>query len=147
MNLDDILSEAGAHKTANRVGRGNGSGNGKTSGRGHKGRGQRSGANRRLAYAGGSNPQLARLPKRGFNNANFRKDYQIVNLADLETFDADAVVDAAMLQEAGLIDDSSKLLKILGNGDLSKKLTVKANKFSASAEEKIAKAGGTAETV
>lgn len=147
MKLDDILSQAGKKKARKRVGRGDGSGHGKTSCRGHKGRGQRSGASTRLGYAGGTNPALARLPKRGFNNANFRTDYQIVNIASLEKFDADSRVDAEVMAKAGLIDDANKLVKVLGNGELSKKLTVVASKFSATAAEKIAKAGGATETV
>lgn len=146
MKLDDILSKAGKHKNRKRVGRGDGSGKGKTSTRGHKGRAARSGFSTRLGYAGGSNPALARLPKRGFNNANFATEYQIVNLADLEKkFDNDARVDAESLFNAGLIQDSTKLVKVLANGELKKKLNVVASKFSAVASEKIEKAGGSVE--
>ena len=148
MNLNEILSAAGKSKSRKRVGRGTGSGHGKTSGRGHKGLGSRSGSGKRLGYEGGQNPVIARMPKSGFNNANFRKDYQIVNLSQLETcFEAGSKVDAESLVEARLIDDSAKPVKVLGNGAVTKKLTVMATKFSVSAAEKIAAAGGSAETV
>ena len=147
MNLDEILSSAGKHKARRRVGRGNGSGYGKTSGRGHRGYGQRAGSNAQLGFEGGQNPMLARIPKRGFSNVQFRKEYQVVNVSLLEQFDADSRVDAAALAEARLIDDPARPVKILGNGELTKKLTVAANKFSSSAAEKIAKAGGSVEQV
>jgi large subunit ribosomal protein L15 len=147
MKLGEILKEAGRNKRRKRVGRGNGSGHGKTSCRGHKGRGQRSGVGKRMGYEGGQNPAVARLPKRGFTNFHFRKDYQIVNVGDLEFLDDDTRVDAELLKAAGLIDDPTKMVKILGNGELKTKLTVAASKFSASASEKIAQAGGTVEVV
>jgi len=148
MRLDDVLHAAGRHKARKRVGRGNGSGHGKTSGRGHRGYGQRSGSKKRYGFEGGQNPMLSRIPKRGFSNANFRKEYQIVNVAALEErFEADGRVDAEALKAARLIDDAAKPVKVLGRGELSKKLTVVADKFSASAAEKIAKAGGAAEHV
>jgi large subunit ribosomal protein L15 len=147
MKLDEILHKAGRYKATKRLGRGKGSGQGKTSGRGHKGMGARAGARKRLGYEGGQNPVLARIPKRGFTNAPFRKEYQIINVVDLECFDAGSAVDAAALLEAGLIDDDTKLVKVLGNGDLKRKLTVTADRFSASAREKITKAGGTAQPV
>jgi large subunit ribosomal protein L15 len=147
MNLDDILSSVGKHKARRRIGRGNGSGYGKTSGRGHRGYGQRSGSNSQLGFEGGQNPILARIPKRGFSNFHFRKEYQIVNVSSLEQFDAGSRVDATMLAEARLIADPAKLVKVLGNGELTRKLTVVANKFSSSAAEKIAKAGGSVEEV
>ena len=145
MNLDEILTAAGRHKPRKRIGRGDGSGHGKTSGRGHKGAGSRAGYKRRLGYAGGSNPILARIPKQGFSNVQFRKEYQIVNVRSLERFDDGDRVDASALAQARLIDDASKPVKILGNGDLTKKLTVVAAKFSAVAAEKIAKTGGSTE--
>ena len=145
MKLDEILSATGKKKARQRVGRGTGSGHGKTSGRGHKGAAARSGYSRRLGFEGGQNPVLARLPKRGFNNANFRKEYQIVNLAALDRFDDGARVDPAALAEAGLIRDAQEPVKVLGNGELSKKLTVVAGKFSANAAQKIEQAGGTVE--
>ena len=144
MRLDEIISEAGKSKSRRRLGRGNGSGHGKTAGRGHKGRGQHAGTVKRLGYEGGQNPAIARLPKRGFNNARFRTDYQIVNVADLERFDGGACVDAEAMAAAGLIDEPGDLVKILGNGELTKKLTVVASKFSGAAAEKIVRAGGTA---
>lgn len=148
MNLDDILSQAGKYKKPKRVGRGESSGVGKTSGRGHKGYGARSGAKRRLGYEGGQNPVLARIPKRGFNNANFRKDYQIVNLAELqECFEDGATVNGEALVDAGLIDNAAGRIKILGDGELSKKLNVTAGKFSASAKAAIENADGSVEEV
>ena len=145
MRLDEIMSSAGRSRPRKRIGRGIGSGHGKTSGRGHKGMGSRSGSRRRLGYEGGQNPVLARIPKRGFNNANFRKEFQIVNVANLERFEDGAKVDAKALAEARLIGDRGKPVKVLGNGELTKKLTVVASRFSASAAEKISQAGGTAE--
>jgi large subunit ribosomal protein L15 len=145
MNLDEILSQAGKHKRRKRIGRGNGSGNGKTAGRGEKGYGSRAGAKRQWGFEGGTNPAIARLPKRGFNNAIFRKEYQVVNVSALEAFDSDARVDSQALKQAGLIGDPDRPVKILGHGDLSKKLTVVAQKFSASATEKIQQAGGSVE--
>lgn len=147
MKLDEILSSGGKHKARKRVGRGDASGHGKTSGRGHRGYHQRSGSNKLLGFEGGQNPTLARIPKRGFSNVNFRKEYQIVNVSSLERFEAGCRVDAAALAEAGIIDDPAKLVKILGNGSVDKALTVAASKFSASAAEKIKKAGGTVEEV
>ena len=147
MKLDDILSEAGKKKARRRVGRGHGSGHGKTSGRGHKGAGQRAGTTGRLGFEGGTNPALARIPQRGFNNANFRTEFDVVNICVLDRFEDGATVNAEVLAAANLITDADSLIKILGNGELSKKLTVVANKFSASAVEKITKAGGTTETV
>lgn len=146
MKLDEVLHAAGRHKARKRVGRGKGSGCGKTSGRGHRGYGQRSGSKRMYGFEGGQNPMLSRIPKRGFSNADFRKEYQIVNVASLdERFEAGSRVDAEALKAARLIEDAAKPVKVLGRGELSKELTVVANKFSASAAEKIAKAGGAAE--
>jgi len=147
MKLDEILSGAGKSKSRKRVGRGTGSGRGKTSGRGHKGYGSRSGSRALLGYAGGQNPILARIPKRGFSNAAFRKRFQIVNVAALERFEQGVRVDATLLAEARLIEDAARPVKILGNGELTKKLTVAATEFSASAAEKIARAGGAVENV
>ena len=147
MKLDEILSKAGRHKARKRIGRGTGSGMGKTSGRGHKGYSSRAGARQRLGYEGGAIGTLARIPQRGFNNANFRKEYQIVNVASLAIFDDGATVDGLALEQARLIDDAAKPIKVLGNGEITKKLTVVATKFSASAAKKIADAGGTVEAV
>jgi len=147
MNLDEILCGADRQKRRKRVGRGIGSGCGKTCGRGHKGYGARSGSKALLGYEGGQNPTLARVPKRGFSNARFRKDYQVVNVSLLERFEEGARVDADALEAARIIEDASKPVKILGKGELSRKLTVVASKFSASAAEKITKAGGSVEQV
>jgi large subunit ribosomal protein L15 len=143
MNLDEILHSAGRHKLRTRVGRGTGSGHGKTSGRGHKGMHARAGARRRLKYEGGQNPILARIPKRGFSNAYFRRVFQIVNVCDLERFADGSRVDAGAMEQARLIDDAGKPVKVLGNGQITKKLTVVATNFSQSAAEKIAQVGGT----
>ena len=144
MRLDEILQTAGKHRARKRRGRGLGSGHGKTSCRGTKGYGARAGSKRNYGFEGGQNPVLARIPKRGFNNANFRTEYQIVNLASLEQrFEAGARVDAAALLAARLIGDAAAPVKVLGNGELTKALTVVANKFSKSAAEKIAQAGGS----
>ncbi len=148
MKLDEILSAAGRYKRSKRIGRGTGSGHGKTSGRGHKGYGSRSGAKKRLGYEGGQTPMLSRIPKRGFNNANFRKEYQVVNVAALEEKFANGErVDAETLAAANLISDLDKSVKVLGAGQIKKKLTVVVSKFSASAREKITQAGGTVEEV
>jgi len=145
MNRDEILKAAGKFRPHKRLGRGTGSGQGKTAGRGTKGYGARSGSKTRWGYEGGSNPIIARSPKRGFNNFNFRVEYQVVNISDLEKFDANSTVDAAGLKKANLISDVAMPIKILGSGTLSKSLTVVAACFSKSAAEKIAKAGGKIE--
>ncbi len=148
MKLDEILTAAGAHKRAKRVGRGHGSGNGKTAGRGHKGYGARSGSKRRAVYEGGQNPLLRRIPKRGFNNANFTEEVEIVNVCDLQRlFDDGATVDASTLAERGLIDRTDVTIKLLGRGELSRKLTVSVTRASKSAAEKVAAAGGSLELV
>lgn len=143
MNLDEILSKAGKYKRSRRVGRGTGSGKGKTCGRGHKGYGSRSGAKQRLGYEGGQNPILARFPKRGFSNARFRRTFQLVNVSSLQRFEPGRRVDRQALAEARLIADADRPVKILGDGELTRKLTVVADAFSASAREKIQQAGGT----
>ena len=146
MKLDEILQAAGWHKRRRRVGRGNGSGHGKTSGRGHRGYHQRAGSGRLFGFEGGQNPMLARIPQRGFNNANFRKEYQIINLETLEErFEAGSRVDAEALAAKRLIDDPAKPVKVLGRGELTKRLTVAVSKLSKSAAEKIVQAGGTVE--
>lgn len=143
MKLQEILTAAGKHKRSKRVGRGTGSGKGKTSGRGHKGYGSRSGAKKRLGYEGGQTPAMARLPKIGFNNVMFRKEYQCVNLDSLEQCFKDGdEINASVLAEAGLVRSAKKPVKILGRGELTKKLTVSAEAFSATAKEKITGAGG-----
>jgi large subunit ribosomal protein L15 len=148
MMIHDITSQVGKHKARKRVGRGRASGLGKTSGRGHKGAASRSGYSRRAHFEGGQMTFTRRIPKRGFTNADFRLDYHIVNVQALEArFDAGAEVTPEALVEAGIIRDLKQPLKILGEGDLSKKLTVTANKFSAGAKSKIEAAGGTVNEV
>ncbi len=148
MRIDTLSPAQGATTAAKRLGRGIGSGLGKTSGKGHKGQWARSGGGVRPGFEGGQMPLIRRIPKRGFNN-HFRKVYSIVNLSVLENFEAGAVVDIDALNAKGLIKlvKDGAGLKVLGNGQLSKALTVKANAFSASAKEAIEKAGGTAEQI
>ncbi len=144
MELADITSKAGAHEQRKRVGRGRGSGHGKTCGRGHKGSGQRAGGSIRPLTEGGQMPLFRRIPKRGFSNAPFRTDYDIVNVCDLdELFSNGDEITKQTLVKVGLLRNDRVLVKILGDGDLAKKLTVLADRFSKSAKEKIAAAGGT----
>jgi len=145
MDLSSLRPAPGANKSRKRVGRGPGSGLGKTSGRGHKGKGARSGGNTPPGYEGGQMPLSRRLPKRGFRNP-FRKEYQIINLGTLERFSAGTVIDNAALREAGLIRGDKKV-KILADGELTKALTIKAQAFSGKAREKITALGGTVEVV
>ncbi len=149
MKLNQLSPSEGARQLAYRKGRGAGSGNGKTAGRGHKGQNSRSGGGVRPGFEGGQMPIYRRLPKRGFNNSRFALDYVEINVSDLDRFEDGTVVDAAVLKESGVITlpKVNDGIKILGNGELTKKLTVKANAFTASAKEKISKAGGTAEEV
>ena len=149
MNLTDLKPNEGAKKDGFRVGRGHGSGNGKTSGRGMNGQKSRSGGGVRVGFEGGQMPLYRRMPKRGFNNKRFAPQYIEVNVSDLEKFVDGAEVTAEILAAAGIISlpKVNDGIKILGNGELTKKLTVKATKFTASAKEKIEKAGGTAEEV
>lgn len=143
MDLQTVYSKGKPYQTRRRIGRGTGSGSGKTSGRGHKGRGQRSGASRRAGYEGGQMPLYRRVPKRGFTNARFRTEYTIINVGKFEVFADGATVDFDAVISSGLASMNTRLLKVLGNGDLTKKLTVRAHKFSASAKQKIEAAGGT----
>ncbi len=144
MKLDEILNKAGHNKTSRRLGRG--VRRGKTSGRGHKGAGQRAGRTSMFGYEGGQTSVLSRIPKRGFNNADFEtKPYQIVNVADLDVFNDGDRADAETLAAKHLIRPSGEPVKILAKGDLKKKLTVAAQAFSASAQEKIIQAGGSVE--
>ena len=144
MNITEITRAAGAHRKRKRVGRGESSGMGKTSGRGTKGCGARTGWTLRLLYEGGSLPIFRRLPKRGFSNFHFRTDYQIVNVGDLDaTFDSKGHVTAASLKAAGLIHNADAPIKILGDGTLSKALTIEAERFSKEAVKKVEAAGGT----
>jgi large subunit ribosomal protein L15 len=139
----DITSVAGKNKTRKRLGRGRGTGNGKTCGKGHKGQNSRAGAKRQTLSEGGQMPLFRRLPKRGFSNANFATAYEIVNICQLERFDDGAEIGVTQLLEAGLISQAKSKIKILGNGALTKKLTVSVHKFSKSAQEKISGCGGT----
>ena len=145
MMIHEITEKVGRHKARKRIGRGEGSGYGGTSGRGHKGAGSRAGFKRRASYEGGQLPWFQRFPKRGFSNAAFRKRFHVVNLKVLEErFDADSTIDLATLAEKRIVRDTTLPLKVLGEGELTKKLQVTAKKFSASARKKIEKAGGTA---
>ncbi len=146
MKLHELKPAEGSRRNRKRVGRGIGSGTGKTSGRGHDGQNARSGGGVRLGFEGGQIPLFQRLPKRGFTNIN-RKDYAIVNLDTLNRFEEGTEVTPEMLLETGVISNAKSGIKILGNGTLDKKITVKANKFSASAKEAIEKAGGQTEVV
>jgi len=144
----EISALAGAHKKKTRVGRGESSGKGKTCGRGTKGGGARAGRGPHFGAEGGNMPLFRRLPKRGFNNNYFTQRFSIINLSDLEqNFEAGATVDVASLVVKGLIRDEKLPLKVLGDGELSKKLAVVAGKFSKQAADKIAKAGGTTQTL
>ena len=134
-------------KSRKRIGRGPGSGNGKTSGKGQKGQNSRSGGGVRAGFEGGQLPLFRRLSKRGFNNYNFRTVYSTVNVEDLNRFDNDTVVDIKLLKEARLINKELDGVKVLGNGKLEKKLTVKANAFTRSAIEKINTNGGKTEVI
>ncbi len=148
MKLDEILEKAGKHRYRKRVGRGPGSGHGKTSGRGHKGAKSRSGWKRRAAYEGGQMSLVRRLPKRGFTNAAFRLRYDVVKLWHLDRwFEAGDTVDLATLVERGYVKSRHDRLKILGTGELSKKLTVVAEGVSESARQKIEAAGGQVRVV
>lgn len=142
MNLHTLKPRPGSKHRVKRLGQGESSGKGKTSGKGHKGQKARSGGSIRLGFEGGQMPLIRRLPKRGFNNAAFKKEYAIVNLADLNRFDDGATVDEATLLEAKLIRGKYHGVKILGDGELSRKLTISVDKVSAAAREKIEKAGG-----
>ena len=144
MDLSNLKPAAGAMKKRKRVGRGPGSGLGKTSGRGHKGSGARAGGNIPPGYEGGQMPLSRRLPKRGFHNP-FREEYSIINLGSLERFEAGAVIDLEGFRSTGLVRGRKKKVKILAKGELTKALTIKAHAFSAQAREKITALGGTAE--
>lgn len=146
MKLHELKPAEGSVKEALRKGRGPGSGLGKTAGRGQKGQKSRSGGGVRPGFEGGQMPLVRRLPKRGFTNI-FAKVYSIVNLKDLEVFEENTLVTPELLKEAGLIRKAQDNIKILGDGDLTKKLTVQAHKFSKSAQEKIEALGGKAEVI
>lgn len=146
MKLNDLKATEGARSTKKRIGRGLGSGNGKTSGKGQKGQNSRSGGGVAIGFEGGQTPFFKRMPKRGFTNFT-RKEYAIVNVEDLNKFEDGVTVDFAAVKAAGLAKKELDGLKVLGNGKLEKKLTVKAAKFSASAKKAIEEAGGTAEVL
>jgi large subunit ribosomal protein L15 len=141
MRLHNLI-KSGGRKDRKRVGRGEGGGRGKTSGRGHKGQRSRSGSSLRPGFESGHVPLYRKLPKRGFSNFKFRTEYSIINVGDLDRLEA-GEVDRDVLVRSGLARSSSKLIKILGEGEVTKAFTIKADKFSASAKEKIEKAGGS----
>jgi large subunit ribosomal protein L15 len=148
MMIHEITEKVGRHRARKRIGRGHGSGSGKTAGRGHKGAKSRAGYKRRAYFEGGQMSFVRRMPKRGFSNAQFRQAYHVVNVKRLEeVMDDGADVTVEALAEAGVVRDASLPLKILGEGELTKKLNVTAAKFSASARSKIEAAGGTVQEV
>ena len=146
MKLFELKPGEGSTKDTKRKGRGHGSGNGKTAGRGHKGQKARSGGGVRIGFEGGQMPIYRRLPKRGFTNV-FAKQYAEIKVSDLNKFENGAVVDAAALKEAGIIKKSLDGIKVLGNGDVNVKVTVKAAKFTETAKSKIEAAGGKVEVM
>ncbi|KMY52612.1 50S ribosomal protein L15 [Bacillus sp. FJAT-27231] len=146
MKLHELKPAEGSRKSRNRVGRGTGSGNGKTAGKGHKGQKARSGGGVRLGFEGGQTPLFRRLPKRGFTNIN-RKEYAIVNLDALNRFDEGTEVTPELLIETGVVSSEKAGIKILAKGKVEKKLTVKAHKFSSAAQEAIEAAGGKTEVI
>lgn len=146
MKLHELQPAEGSRKERKRKGRGIGSGNGKTAGKGHKGQNARSGGGVRLGFEGGQTPLFRRLPKRGFTNIN-RKDYAIVNLEALNRFEDGTEVTPALLIETGIVSKEQAGIKILAKGNIERKLTVKAHKFSSTAKEAIEAAGGTTEVI
>ena len=146
MKLHELSPVPGSNLESKRIGRGHGSGNGKTAGKGHKGQKARAGHGQRPGFEGGQMPLQRRLPKRGFNNI-FAEEIIAINLAALEVFEDGTEVTAAALAEKGIIKKADSTVKVLGNGKLTKKLTVKLNAFSASAAKKIEEAGGKAEVI
>ena len=147
MKLNTLYPNEGATQTRKRVGRGTGSGLGKTSGKGHKGQNARSGGGVRPGFEGGQLPLFRRLPKRGFSNALFKVRYATINVGDLNDFEDGAIVTPEILKEMGLIKKQLDGIKVLGNGTLEKKVNVKAHKFSSVAKEQIEKMGGKAEVI
>ncbi len=146
MKLHELSPAVGSTKESKRIGRGHGSGQGKTAGKGHKGQKARAGHGMRPGFEGGQMPLQRRVPKRGFNNI-FAEQWAAINVAALEVFEDGAAVDAAALVEKGIIKKANMPIKVLGNGNLTKKLDVKLNAFSANAAEKIAAAGGKTEVI
>ena len=147
MKLHELMQNAGARKTRKRVGRGMGSGLGKTSGKGEKGQKARSGVSIPATFEGGQLPLYRRLPKRGFSNAPFKIKYATVNVSDLNCFEDGTVVTPELLKETGLLKNQLDGVKVLGNGTLEKKLTIKANKFSRDAVSKIERSGSKLEVI
>ncbi|MBP3840967.1 MAG: 50S ribosomal protein L15 [Bacilli bacterium] len=147
MKLHELEKNIGATHSKKRVGRGSGSGLGKTSGKGQKGQKARSGASINPVFEGGQLPLYRRIPKRGFSNAKFKTEYAVINLEDLNAFEDGTVVTPALLSETGMVKQQLSGIKVLGNGNLEKKLTIKAHKFSKSALEKINESGSTAEVI
>ena len=146
MKMHELAPAIGSTKEAKRIGRGHGSGNGKTAGKGHKGQKARAGRGFRAGFEGGQMPLQRRVPKRGFNNI-FAEEWVAINVSALEVFEDGSVVDAAALADKGIIKKANLPIKVLGNGKLTKKLEVKLNAYSASAAEKINAAGGKAEVI
>ena len=146
MKMHELAPAIGSTKESKRIGRGHGSGQGKTAGKGHKGQHARAGRGIRIGFEGGQMPLQRRVPKRGFNNI-FAEEWVAINLSSLEMFEDGSVVDAAALASKGIIKKANLPIKVLGNGKLTKKLEVKLNAYSASAAEKIAAAGGKAEVI
>ena len=147
MKLHELEKNIGATQKRKIVGRGRGSGLGKTSGKGHKGQNARSGGGVRTVFEGGQLPLYRRLPKRGFTNARFKVEYAVINMTDLNRFEDGAVVSPEILKEMGLVKNQLSGIKVLGNGTLERKLSVKAHAFSAKAKEQIEKLGGKAEVI
>jgi large subunit ribosomal protein L15 len=147
MKLHELKPAEGSTHYKKRVGRGSGSGLGKTSGRGHKGQNARSGGGVKTVFEGGQMPLYRRIPKRGFNNARFEKVYAVINVSDLNNFEDGSVITPEILKETKLVKAQLDGIKILGSGELTKKLTVKAHDFSESAREKIEAKGGKVEVI
>ncbi len=147
MKLNELEKNIGATHRAKRKGTGRGTGNGKTAGKGQKGQNSRSGGGVRANFEGGQLPLYRRLPKRGFSNYEFKTVYAVVNVSDLNRFDNNTLVTPALLKECGLVKNQLDGVKVLGNGELEKKLTIQANKFSKQAIEKIEKAGSKYEVI
>ena len=147
MNLNELKYNEGARSTRKRIGRGLGSGNGKTAGKGHKGQNARSGGGVAIGFEGGQTPIYKRIPKRGFTNGKFRTRYAVINLKDLNVFENGTLVTPALLKEKGIIKNQLDGIKILGEGKLEKNLTIQAKKFSTTALEKIKESGSKAEVI
>ena len=147
MKLNELKYNEGSKKDIKRLGRGSSSGTGKTSGRGENGQKSRSGGGVRVGFEGGQLPLYRRLPKRGFSNAMFKKTYAVINVSDLNKFEDGTEITPELLKDMGLVKKQLDGIKVLGNGELTKKLTVKASMFSKTAKEKIEKNGGKAEVI